>query len=121
MTVVFGAVDVPMFAVDEVLKDVMKTRIHQEFWESSIYQHEGHTDTNDFHVVNDSNMDENELGEVIACFNDHIQNLDLDSWMSHSKDLVVGKKDSLEVEVYYGIYNGPFNTKVHVWHVMMEA
>lgn len=115
ITVVCGAV--PDFAIGKVLKDVMKNRIHQEFWESgshSIRDGVAHE------VVNDSNIPTDELTEVMYCLDDHMDNMDLDkleSWMSHSKDLVVDKEDELLVEVYYGIYHGPFNTKVHVWYV----
>ena len=113
ITVVYGADDLPIFAIEAVLKDVMKDTKH---WESMNYSCED-GDIKDLSIVNTSNIaEEDHLVSVIECLRDHLHNVDRDSWMSHKDDLEVAKEDNLLVEVYYGIYHGP-NCDVHTYYV----
>lgn len=98
ITVVFGADDVPIYAIVKVLEDLHKD---VKYWESMSY---GDV-YNNFEVVNDSNIPEEHLLDVMACLRDHVDNTIVNDWLSPNRDLLVDKE--LCVNISTGIYHGP--------------
>lgn len=106
ITVVYGADDVPFFAIQEVTKDMISESANTEHYSEDYPITVNKTD----------DMADDHLLSVIEALADHVGNVEVEDWLSHQNDLQVDKEEDLWVDVAYGTYYGP-NCKVEVFYV----
>lgn len=112
MTVIVGASDIPEYAVGEVVKFSLGML---NIAESSIVRNEGRHDSNPtFHLLETESLEGVDITEAINCLEDHILNTKIDDWLDH--DFNIWVDDDLEVNVLYGVYEGPGCT-INTWFV----
>lgn len=100
--VVFGAPDLPNFALEGVVADLLNSTSHEE---SNIVYNKGLQGKQPvFHVLDGTAMENGHLQGVMNSLEDHIDRVNIDEWLAPQYDLCVDEEEFLWVNVSYGRY-----------------